>query len=118
MYGIPNDLDLDILIGAESTQIRVGQFDIQFTIGRVDFRIQSKVTLHESGEEIGLWEEGHWPDSAFYKIMNVPVKEVKIVLPKEVLITFENGISICLSDSSDQFESMQISVDGEEPWII
>lgn len=107
-----------MLIGTETTQIRVGQFDIQFTIGRVDFCIQSKVTLHENGEEIGLWEEGQWPDSAFYKILNVPVKAVKIMLPKEIIITFESGISIRLCDSSDQFESMKISFDGKEPLII
>ena len=106
------------MVGSESTQIRVGQFDIQFSFGDVDFNIQSKISLCKNGIEIGVWEEGRWPDNAFYEIMNTPVESVQIQSTSLIVINLENGMSIHLSDDSEQFETMQISIGGEDPWII
>ncbi len=118
MYGIPKELNLDVMAGSECTQIRVGQFDIQFTFGEVDFAIQSKISLFKNEVEVGLWEEGKWPDSVFYEIMNVPVESVRIQGAKTIVITLESGLSIHLCDSSEQFETMQISIGEKGPWII
>lgn len=118
MHGIPKDLNLNVMVGSECTQVRVGQFDIQFSFGEIDFNVQSKICLYKYGTEIGMWEEGKWPDDAFYKIMNVPVESVQIQNSKIIVITLDKGISIHLSDDSEQFETMQITTRGEAPWII
>ncbi|MBU2865133.1 hypothetical protein KO489_14840 [Reinekea forsetii] len=118
MYGIPKELNLEVLVGSECTQIRVGQYDIQFSFGEVDFAIQSKISLFKNEVEIGVWEEGKWPDCSFYEIMNVPVESVRIQGKKTIIITLENGLSFYLCDSSEQFEKMQISIEGGDPWII
>jgi hypothetical protein len=58
VYRVPSDLDLSAIVGQFTTQIRVGQFDVQFTFGPVNFAIQSPVGLIKDGEVIGSWREG------------------------------------------------------------
>ena len=118
MYGIPKELNFDGMPGSECSQIRVGQFDIQFTFGKIDFAVQSTIRLFRNEKEVGSWEEGKWPDSAFYEIMNVPVESARVQSEKTIVITLESGLSIHLFDNSEQFETMQISIVDGESWII
>ncbi|WP_185234802.1 hypothetical protein [Teredinibacter franksiae] len=118
MYGIPKELNLDVMAGSECTQIRVGQFDIQFSFGEVDFALESKIGLFKNKVEIGAWEAGKWPDCVFYEIMNVPVESVRTQNAEAIIITLESGLSIHLCDNSEQFETMKISISGGDPWII
>jgi len=119
MYRIPKELDLSPIVGDFTTQIRVGQFDLQFTIGDVSFAIQSPVNLFRGGELIAHWEEGKWPDPGFYDIMNTEVIRCQIVNDRLIIVEFKNGIEMHLEDNSDQYESMQIQSKGNaSPWII
>jgi hypothetical protein len=117
MYRISPELNLDVMVGAESTQIRVGQHDVQFSFGQVDFCIQSRIELFKNGIEIGAWESGKWPDESFYCILNSGVSSVQIQ-ESNISINLENGVSIRLCDDSEKFESMQIVIDGADPWIV
>ena len=119
MYRIPAELDLSPVVGEFTTQVRVGQFDLQFTFGRVNFAVQSPVKLFRDGQLIATWTEGRWPDAAFYDIMNTDVKRCEVLNDRLIVFEFENGIEMHLEDSSDQYESMQISFEGEtSQWII
>lgn len=119
MYRIPADLDLTSVVGQFTTQLRVGQFDLQFTFGRVNFAIQSPVNLFRDGKLLAHWEEGRWPEPGFYDLMNSEVRRCEVVNDRLILFEFENGITMHLEDSSDQYESMQISFEGETTqWII
>ena len=119
MYRIPKELNLSAVVGEFTTQLRVGQFDLQFTFGRVNFAVQSPVNLFRENKSIGRWEEGKWPEPAFYEIMNVAVKHCNIVNDRLIVFEFENGIKMHLEDSSDQYESMQITFEGDPLiWII
>jgi hypothetical protein len=113
MYRIPKELDLSPVVGEFTTQLRVGQFDLQFTFGRVTFVVQSPVNLFRESKSIGHWEEGKWPGPGFYEIMNVAVKRCEIVNDRLIVFEFENGIEMHLEDSSDQYESMQITFEGD-----
>ena len=113
MYGFPKDLDLSPVVGECTTQLLVGQFDLQFTLGRVSFSIQSPVTLFREGAPYARWEEGKWPDPGFFDIMNVNVTRCEIANDKLVVIQFENGITMTLEDNSDQYESMTIHFEGD-----
>jgi hypothetical protein len=112
MHRIPKELDLSHVVGQFTTQIRVGQFDFQFTFGPVDFGISSPVDLFRSGQVIGHWEEGKWPDPAFYDIMNTEVTKCEIKSDTLIIIRFANGIEMHLVDDSDQYECMKIAFDG------
>ena len=118
MYRVPLDLDLSKLVGEFTTQVRVGQFDIQFTFGPVNFAIQSPVQLIKDGQVVGRWEEGRWHEPGFFEVMNSAVSRWKIPDDKTIIIYLENGIELHLQDSSDQYESMQISVEGNPVQVI
>lgn len=119
MYRIPKDLDLSPVVGEFTTQVRVGQFDLQFTFGPVNFAIQSPVNLFREGKLVAHWEEGQWPEPGFYNIMNVKVRRCEVVNDRLIVIEYSNGIEMHLEDSSDQYESMQITVEGNpSQWII
>ena len=119
MYRIPNELDLSRVVGELTTQVRVGQFDLQFTFGPVNFAVESPVNLFRDGKLVGHWEEGKWPDPGFYDIMNAEVRHCTVVSDRLIVFEFVNGLAMHLEDSSDQYESMQISFEGDpSPWII
>ena len=119
MYRIPNDLDLSAVVGEFTTQVRVGQFDLQFTFGAVNFAVQSPVNLYRDGKRVAHWEEGRWPDPGFYEIMNTKVTWCEVANDRLIVFEFNNGIAMHLEDSSDQYECMQISFEGNpSPWII
>lgn len=112
MYRIPKELDLSPVVGQFTTQIRVGQFDIQFTFGVVDFVIISPVDLFRGNQVIGHWEEGKWPEAAFYDIMNTEVTYWEVKTERLIIMRFANGIEMHLVDDSDQYECMKICFEG------
>jgi hypothetical protein len=119
MYRIPVNLNLSSVIGQFTTQVRVGQFDLQFTFGAVNFAIQSPVSLFRDGKLFARWEQGQWPDPGFYDIMNAEVRRCEVVNDRLIVFEFENAITMHLEDNSDQYECMQISFEGEQTqWII
>jgi hypothetical protein len=119
MYRIPKELDLSPVVGEFTTQVRVGQFDMQFTFGDVNFSVTSPVDLFRAGQLVAHWEEGRWPEPGFFDIMNTDVTRCDVVNDRLIVIAFENGIEMHLVDNSDQYESMQIVFKGNpSPWII
>ena len=119
MYRIPDKLDLAPVVGEFTTQVRVGQFDLQFTFGPVSFAVQSPVNLFRDGKLIAHWEEGRWPDPDFYHVMNAKVIRWEVPNDRLIKLELDNGIAMHLEDSSDQYECMQIYFEGNpSPWII
>ena len=114
MYRIPKDLDLSPVVGRFTTQLKVGQFDLQFTFGKVHFNITSPVDLFRSGTLIAHWEEGQWPEPGFYQIMNTEVIRCEVVNDRLIVFQFANGIEMHLKDDSDQYETMMIAF-GDNP---
>ena len=112
MYRILKDLDLTPVVGEFTTQLRVGQFDLQFTFGDAHFAVQSPVTLFRDGKPLARWEEGKWPEPGFYEIMNAKVTRCEVMSDRLIVFQFENGVEMHLEDNSDQYESMQISFAG------
>ena len=119
MYRIPKNLDLSKAIGQFTTQICVGKFDIQFNLGDVHFAVQSPILLTKNGDTIAKWSGEDWPEKGFLEIFNVNVSKVLIPDDKTIIILFENNIEMHLIDDSDQYECMQISINGDpKEWII
>ena len=119
MYRIPKNLDLSPVVGEFTTQVRVGQFDLQFTFGPVNFAVQSPVCLYRGGEHVANWKEGKWPDPGFFEIMNSEITRCEIVGDRRIVLEFANGLEMHLEDSSDQYESMKIQFAGNPaPCII
>ena len=117
MYRIPPDLDLSLAIGEFTTQIRVGAFDLQFTLGLINFAVQSRLQLVRGDTLVAEWEGGRWPDAGFFELFNVTVDRCDIMTDRQLEIGFEHGLTLRLVDDSDQYESMLITVDGHL-WVI
>ena len=117
MYGIPSDLNYASMIGEFTTQVCVGQFDLQLTLGDFRFIIQSSVDIFKDGIRVGGWDGASWPDAVFYDLMNVAVTGVDLTNDKTMHISFENGLVAQLIDDSDKYESMQIIV-GKSPGVV
>ena len=119
MYRIPSNLDLSPVTGQFTTQVQVGQFDLQLTFGIVHFAIQSPVNLFRDGELFARWEGGQWPEPGFYEIINSNVRRCEVVNERLIAIEFENGIVMHLEDNWDEFESMQIYFNGDvDGWVV
>src|SRR5688572_19773512 len=119
MFRIPLDLDLSKAVGQFTTQICVGQFDLQFEIGEIHFAIWSPVRLVQQGAEVGSWAPDEWPHASFLEIFNIPIERYQIPNDRLIILHFQNGIEMHLGDPSDQYESMAISIPGSAgPWII
>ncbi|QDA56445.1 hypothetical protein [Thermomonas aquatica] len=118
MYKFPSDLDLSPLIGAFTTQVLVGQYDLQFYFGDSWLATQSTVELTKDQSVVGRWEPGRWPDPAFHDVMNVAVTQAIVKDDRNLVITLDNGLSINFTDNSDQFESMQIRIAGGDMIIV
>src|SRR5262249_32362042 len=99
MYRIPKELDLSRVVGEFTTQVRVGQFDLQFTFGPVNFAVQSPVNLFRDGKPVASWEEGRWPDAGFYEIMNTNVVRCEVVNDRLIVLDFDKGLWMHLEDS-------------------
>jgi len=112
MYGFPADLDLSTAIGKETTQLRVGAYDLQFSFGPVSFAIQSKVEIFRDETVLGTWEAGQWPEAIFYQMFNVPLVSFSVLDKERLKLHLGNGLAVVLTDNSEQYESMQIYIEG------
>ncbi|MCQ4261109.1 MULTISPECIES: hypothetical protein [Pseudomonadaceae] len=118
MYQIPKKLDLSEAIGQCTTQLRIGPFDIQFSFGKVNFNIQSRVVLKSDGKIIGQWEEGSWPDATFYEVFNRAMVNWQLQ-ENSIILSLENGIEMQLIAGNDGYECIQISIEEQNIlWVI
>ncbi len=106
------ELDLSPVVGQFTRELRVGQFDLQFTFGDVSFCVYCPVNLLRAGEVFAHWEEGKFPDPGFYEIMNTEVTRCQVVNDRLIVFEFANGIEMHLESRSDQFESASIYFKG------
>ena len=118
MYKFPSDLDLSPLVGTFTTQVLVGQYDLQLHFGDSWLAAQSTVELTRNGAVVGRWEPGSWPDPTFHDVMNSDVTHAFVQDGHNLLVVLDNGLSINFKDDSDQFESMQIRIAGGDTIIV
>lgn len=53
------------------------------------------------------------PEPGFYEIMNTEIIRCEFVNECLIVLEFINGVLMHLEDSSDQYECMQISIEGD-----
>lgn len=116
MYGVPQDLDLSAVVGEFTTQVHVGQYDLQFTFGSVNFAVQSQASVLNGEQVVAHWSEGLWPEAGFFDVMNAAAVRWTIG-PDQIVLDLENGLSLRFVDDSEQYETMQIRI-GDDLWVI
>jgi hypothetical protein len=125
MFRVPKDLDLSMVVGKTTTQLHVGQNDLQFTFdsgthtaGAAKFLVTSSVDLFRAGKLVAHWEEGKWPDPGFFDIMNTEVVRWEVPNDGVIVLEFANGIEMHLEDNSDHYESIEIWFEGNPVPVI
>lgn len=119
MYGVPPDLDLSFLRGAELIQIRLGVYDVQFcfqpdavlSTGDSWSLFDADGTLIDSGMPFPR------PPFQLHLLLGQRVTETVISAPTHLELVFERGERLRFSDTSEQFESFTINP-GENRGLI
>ena len=116
MYGVPSDLDLSAAIDEFTTQVRVGQYDLQFTFGPVNIASQSQVSVLKGERVVARWSEGRWPDAGFFEVLNTTVVRWTVG-PNQIVLDLERGLSLRFVDDSELYETMHVRI-GDDLWVI
>jgi len=110
MYGFPEDLTLDDIVGSEIQQICLGRGDVQFRFGshRV-ICVQSQVEVYDGDKLVSAWDpRTNWTNGAFQMLLMVAIDGYAVLDARLLEISFQGGLRLRLHDNSAEFESMQI----------
>ena len=114
MYGLDTTIDLSFLIGRESVQIAIGQYQVIFAFDE-DLRIsvESEFRLVSPGGEVSTWQPCA-PQSAAATLRLIGRKVEKVSGQKDgtLTLTFSGGDVLTILDSSKEYESYDISCPG------
>ncbi|MDB6119739.1 MAG: hypothetical protein JWO08_3520 [Verrucomicrobiaceae bacterium] len=116
MYGIPNDLQLERLVGKEFNFIGLGRFQIQFHMASVvAIHVEGRWELKDAEGTIVDSEQEH-PDRDIYRIhriIDIPVVRFTLDAPRSFTLFFESGHSLAIYDDSELQECFSVHFTGE-----
>jgi hypothetical protein len=110
-YGVPANLDLTFLHGAELIQVCLGQYQVDFQfhpVGSIsvgdDWELRSAV-----GERIDGWHDG--PDRPPYELQGLLGRRVvgsEVSAPEWFALRFDGGYDLRVFDHSPYYEAFSI----------
>jgi hypothetical protein len=115
MYGVPADLDLGFLRGAEVVQVCLGLWQVQFhfhpvgsifVVGRWELVDATGVELDRS------YDSSDRPPYQLHRLLGSSVEGTEVTPPDCFALRFAGGDVLRVFDSSDQFESFEIYPSG------
>ena len=115
MHGVPANLDLAFLHGAELIQVCLGQSEVQFHFHPVgSISVEGTWELHDSaGGLIDRRHEGpNRPPYQLHQLLGQPVVGSEVSAPEWFALRFANGYVLYVVDDSPQYESFQIEPGG------
>jgi hypothetical protein len=116
MYGFPEDLNLNPIIGRDLNLMGLGRSDVQlnFSGSGIKICVQGPIEIIEIGEVIASWnEKGIWDSLNFQRVLNETVESFSIPRKDILEIKFSNGLILRLIDDSQQYEVAQIYFDDD-----
>ena len=120
MYRISDELDLKEIIGSEIEQICSTRFGVQlhFSSG-TSLSVQSDINLLDGDRIIGSWNQGeNWSSVSFQRLLNIPVRKYSVPNNRLLQIELADGLVLQIYDSSDQYESFQITKKDTDEIIV
>lgn len=117
MYGVPADLDLSFLLGAELTQICIGAYQLQF-----HFHPEGQLSVEgawefrgPSGSVIDRSADGPAAERApfeLHRLLGRAVCATEVSAPSWLAVRFGGGFELRLFDGPEPYESIQIHPGG------
>jgi hypothetical protein len=115
MYGVPADLDLAFLQGAELIQVCLGCHQVQFRfhpIGVISVE-GSWELLDAAGDRIDRSHDSmDRPPYQFHRLLGRSVVSTEVSAPDWFALRFDGGDVLRVFDDSEQYESFQIRPGG------
>jgi hypothetical protein len=112
MYGVPSNLNLKRFHGATLTQVAIGEFQIQFhfTAPELSISVEGDWRLtNPAGEVIDRsLPNGERDSFRLHRLLGRTVLDSEVNAPKFFALRFDNGWSLTVFDSSEQYESFSI----------
>lgn len=112
MYGVPADLDLSFLSGAEPMIVSVGlyQISLQFhPLGIIS--IEGEWELRDAAGQVidrDFWGPDREKPYQLHRLLGHRVVSAEIAAPESVALKFDHGFLLRVYDRSPQFESFSI----------
>lgn len=111
MYGVPADLDLSFLHGAELVQVCLGLYGVQFHFHPVgSVHVQGDWELVDAAG--GRIDHGHYrperPPYRLHRLLGRRVAGSEVSSPGWISLRFEGGEVLRIFDDSREHESFQI----------
>ena len=116
MYGVPENLKLERLVGQEFNFIGLGRFQIQFHISSVvAIHVEGRWELRDASGALVDFEQEHAHRDAYrvHQIIDIPITRFTLNAPHSFTLFFESGHSLTIFDESEQYESFSLHFTGE-----
>lgn len=116
MYGLGKEIDLSFLTGRELIQVAIGVYQIQFGFDEdVIIYVESQFNYFD-GQEEWIWNPE--PGAAQVAARTVSLRSATIQNFEgqengTLILTFSNGARLTIPDSSQEYESYQITRPGQ-----
>ncbi len=110
MNGVPQDLNLDDIIGFGLAQICLGPYSVNFVFESArQISAQGIVEVVENGNVIARWEEHEgWSSTKYHALLRATVSGYSVPNPRLLEIAFKGGLALRVHDSSSHLESFSI----------
>lgn len=110
MYGLPADVDLSFLVGAEVIQVCIGsqQAQIHFFPEGISIFVETDITFRGPAGQVSRYESIPESGPSLITLLHDVVKEARAETPRTLRLEFASGAVLQIEDTSEQYESFQI----------
>lgn len=121
MYGIPEDFDPAIFVGAMVERVCFGPYIVHVDFGVEEgLRLSIEGTFEHSGTADGGWQDAGQPPIDSSRLVRLAGQTVKTAVVKDaqtLALSFDDDQALHVYDSSRQYESFQIH-HGQDVWVV
>jgi hypothetical protein len=119
MYGIPDDIDWSFLTGKPLEQVAIGIADVQLHFFKdVTVSIQSDFDHFSKGKRLSAAPELSKKATTLVSLLGSSINAVTTEARKTLILVFSNGDMLRVYDSSDHYESFNITYPGGDMIIV
>jgi len=119
VYGVPDDLPVDMFVGAWLGQICIGPWDLQFHFSSPAVREMKSISVEgrwelrdAAGEMIDCADRSksnaEHPIFRLQVLLGHPVAAAQVDPPESFTVIFDDGNALTVYDDSKQYESFSI----------
>ena len=114
MYGLQSSTDLTFLVGRKLEQLRLGEFDVQFSFDLdITISVQSRINYISEQESTLISAEHPYQTKDLWQLIGLKVLKIEILADGNLSISFDSDKSIIIIEIQDNFESYTIWNNGK-----